>query len=138
MAPFALEMTVGDRRRARIKATWPVAVPELGVTAGQEYALPSAQKVWFTAKTSAADDDASAVIKKDTSLAGVNDITFGTGATANTAYFDIVEADTAAFVDIQRKVKLLCEVQVKSASGEPWTVAEGELTLKPQIQRSST
>jgi len=127
-------MTTGDQRRVRITATWPATVPELGVTAGQVFDLSTASKIWFTAKASKTDDDSQAVIKKDTSLAGSNDITF-TGATA---YFDIVPADTAAFTSIEQPQKFYCDVQVKTAAGEVWTVAEGQLTLNPQITQAST
>ena len=127
-------MTTTDQRRVWIAATWPADVPQLGVTKGQTYDLSTATKIWFTAKAAITDDDSQAVIKKDTSLAGADDITIS-GATA---YFDIVPADTAAFATIERAQEFVCEVQVKSAGGEVWTVAQGKLKLLPQVIQAST
>jgi hypothetical protein len=136
VAPFTLAMKIGDTRRAKITATWPEAVPEFGAAEGDPYPLNTAQKVWFTAKTSPDQDDAQAPIKKATDLTGDNDITF----TGNIAYFNIVPADTAAYSNYRTEVRLKAEVQVKNAGvgGEIWTVAEGDLILMPQIQHATT
>ncbi len=136
MAPFALEMTIGDTRRVKITATWPMDVPEYGGVEGAVYPLNSAAKVWFTAKHTPDQDDAQAIIRKDTSLSGDNDITFS----GSSAYFNIVPADTAAFLTSRSTVILQAEVQVKNAGagGEIWTVAKGSLYLNPHIQHSST
>jgi hypothetical protein len=111
-------------------------VPEFGATEGQTYPLNSASKVWFTAKASPDQDDVQAPIRKATDLTGDNDITFS----GSTAYFNIVPADTSPWTASRTEVRLYAEVQVKNsgAGGEIWTVAEGVLILKPQIQHAST
>jgi hypothetical protein len=129
-------MKIGDTRRVKIVATWPEDVPEFGATEGQAYPLNTAQKVWFTAKSSPDQDDAQAPIRKATDLSGDNDITFS----GSTAYFNIVPADTTTYTAYRTSVQLKAEVQVKNAGagGEVWTVAEGDLILMPQIQHAST
>lgn len=138
MSEFGLSMKIGDRRRFRITATWPATVPELGVTKGDPYNLSTATKVWFFGKINRSDADASALVQKDSTKTALDDITFGTGADTNKAYVWITETDLASLAAATRSVKLLCECQVKAASGEIWTVAEGELTLTPQIVQATS
>ena len=132
MAEFGLEIVVTNRRRARCTATWPETVPEIvGATKGAPYDLSTALKIWFMAKPSKGADDSQAIFSKATDLAGVNDITFGLGGDSNKAYFDVVEADTAAFANITRTFEAYGELKVKAATGEVWTVAQGSILLRP-------
>ncbi len=66
MADFGITSTIGDDRTLRVSASWPVDVPELGVSEGDPYPLETAQKVWFTAKLNRSDDDVQAVVSKTT------------------------------------------------------------------------
>ncbi len=128
-----LEMHVGNQRRFKATATWPRAVPELSVAAGDAYNLSTATKVWFTAKTDKTQADSEAAILKDTSRTALDDITF----VGNVAYFDIHETDTAQFEGSSRATKLYYDLQVLAATGETWTVAEGELMLYPRVTKAN-
>lgn len=139
MSQFAGEMFAGNGRRVRCTATWPRDVPEMGVTAGQEYDLSLASNVWFMAKAARGDSDAQAVISKAKNLASPNAITFGSGPDANVAYFNITPADTAAFITAEEAEELEVEMQVKhAATGEIWTVVWGHLTVKPRVVQVNT
>jgi hypothetical protein len=133
MSDFELEMKVGDTQPFRFVATWPADAPEYGALEGDPYPLNTAQKVWFTAKSYVGQSDDDAPIRKSSEAAGDDaiavDENVGTGR--------IVEADLEEFLAIATSRWLYAEVQVKHASGEVWTVAEGRIRLKPQVQISS-
>lgn len=134
MADFDLEMKVGDTQPFRFVATWPEDAPEYGALKGDPYPLNTAQRVWFTAKAYGGQSDEEAPIHKVSGGAEDDAIAIAD----NVATGRIVEDDLAEFLGIASARYLYGEVQVKHASGEVWTVAEGRIKLKPQIQVGST
>lgn len=126
MASFSLSSKLGDDRTATIVATWPDAIPAEGIAKGDPYDLSTALEIWFTAKASVNDPDESAIFVK--TLSG-GDITVD-GATA---YVDVEGDDMPAQVAANKTFQPFCEVQVKSAAGKVWTVAEGKWKFTSQL-----
>jgi len=126
MASFSLSSKLGDDRTATIKATWPEAIPEEGIAKGAPYDLSTAQEIWFTAKARVDDPDESAVFVK--TLTGGDITTSGA-----TAYVDVDGDDMPTQVLANKTFQPVCEVQVKSAAGKVWTVAEGKWKFTSQI-----
>lgn len=89
--------------------------------------------VWFTAKYDAADADSAAVIRKG-KTAGLTGVTVMTDPATQT-YSRIKVAfdptDTAALP--AKLLTLVFDIQIKAPTGEVFTVADGELQIKPDV-----
>lgn len=122
---FSLKTNSGDDREVKIVATWPEAVPELGITKGSPYDLSTVQNIWFTGKKLATDADSAAIIRKS----------LGSGITVsgNVATVSVGREDLVSVRPLVSSLTLVCDVQVKTATGKIWTVAEGKWTFTPEI-----
>jgi hypothetical protein len=120
MANFSFKTNSNNDRTAKFTATYPVAVPELGVAAGDPYPVETgALEVWFTAKRLRSDADADAVIQKTLTDGDVT-------VDGNIVYVKVNREDLDALRPITADVALFCDVQVKGRTGDVWTVAEGK------------
>jgi hypothetical protein len=119
MANFSFKSNANNNREAKFTATYPVAVPELGVSAGDPYPVETgADEVWFTAKLLKTDSDEDAVFQKKWTDGDVR-------VEDNLVYVKVNREDLDSLRPITFDQKLYCDVQVRSLTGDPWTVAEG-------------
>jgi hypothetical protein len=85
--------------------------------------------MWFTAKWAYRDLDAAAVFQK----------TIGSGIVITNALLGLatatlVAADTSGLAAV--KVPLVWDIQVRTAGGETFTVAKGNLIVTPDVTRA--
>lgn len=119
MASINFKSNANNDREAKFTATYPIAVPELGVAAGDPYPVETgAEEIWFTAKVSKSDDDASAVIQKTLTGGGVT-------VDGNIVRVKVNREDLDSLRPITFDQKLFWDVQVRALTGDIWTVAEG-------------
>jgi hypothetical protein len=119
MANFSFKTNANNDRTAKFTATYPAAVAELGVAAGDPYPVETgADEVWFTAKLSKNDDDTAAVIQKTLSDGEIT-------VEDNIVYVKVNREDLDSLRPITVDQKLYCDVQVRGLTGDVWTVAEG-------------
>lgn len=130
---FSFETNVGDDRTARITATYPVAVPELGVAKGAPFPLNNLQEIWFTAKKKATDPDSASIFQKKFTTGGI----IVSNTETNVAYVKVSRDDLVSLRPMTTAVTLVCDVQVKSLAGDVWTVAEGKWKFKPEITQGA-
>ncbi len=116
-------MTRGDTRKIRIIATWPVAVPEAGIAAGDPFPLEGLT-LRFTARRKIKDETPQFAKSNG---AGIT-------ATGNVAEILILPADTVSLM-IKETVNLVCDLEVTTAAGEVWTIWSGELPVRPDVTR---
>lgn len=122
MASFALTMTRGDTRRWTFKFTRGGAPePLTGAT------------IWFTAKAKATDSYAAAKIKKSSGALGGITITNAAGGLAELM---LSPSDTTSLQNVLQK--LVCDVQLLTASGDVESPREGTLTITPEITDTVT
>ncbi len=124
---------VGDDRTAKITATWTVDVPELGVSEGDPYDLSTAQEIWFTFKKSILETDEEALIQKKLSTGGIDIDDVET----NVAYVQISREDLAVLRPLAADVQYIWDVQVKAATSDVWTVAEGKWKFVREITQGA-
>jgi hypothetical protein len=119
VANFSFKTNSNNDREAKFTATYPVAVPELGVSAGDPYPIETgAEEIWFTGKLVKTDADEAAIISKTLSDGEIR-------VEDNAVYVKVNREDLDALRPITFDQKLFCDVQVRSLTGDIWTVAEG-------------
>lgn len=87
--------------------------------------------LFFTLKESNDQDDASALIKKDSNTGG---ITISNAATGEAVLY-FANADTQ---NCPIEIPLVCDVQLKTSTGEIFTVASGKITFRQQTTRRTS
>ena len=122
MADFRYKIPRGEGKILRVTCYY----PEWHEDAGQPYPL-GGKTVWFTAKRSRSDPDERAIFRKKNDGGGIE-------VQSNIA---LVELDAASTIGLTREVKLECDVQVKEPGRDPWTVAEGVITVYPDVTRET-
>lgn len=129
--PVLESMTRGDDRTIKITATYPEAIPESGIAAGDPYPLGDKQ-IWFTAKyRTRGVPDSDAVFQKTSDLAP-GGITVRANPNDHIADVDIDPEDTA---DMPKAATLICDVQAKGAA--TWTVWKGYLPIVEDVTRAT-
>lgn len=116
-------ITRGDTRRIRITATYPEDAP--GISAGDPFPL-SSHTTRFTARRKVTDP--LAVFSKSTEVGGGITIL----PAGNVAEIALSPSDTSG-LQLRNPVTLVCDLEVSTASGDVWTVWQGELTVKPDV-----
>lgn len=119
-------ITHGDSRRLRVTATYPEAVPDTPIVAGDPFPL-TGHTCRFTARLRITDE--TAVFVKSTAV-GIAILTPN-----NIAEIAILPTDTLGLPITNSTINLRCDFEVTTSSGEVWTLWEGELPVKPGITR---
>jgi hypothetical protein len=88
-------------------------------------------KVWFSAKKKSTDTDANAVIAISSATAAVT-ITAGTGGTG------VITIPSTATTSLTVPTLLYYDLQAKTATGQIFTVADGELDVTLDITQTTT
>jgi hypothetical protein len=86
--------------------------------------------IWFTAKFDYANTDAQAVFQRSTLNGGI----VITNGPQGLAQANLLSTDTSALANT--KTMLLWDCQVKSALGQIYTVAKGNLIVEPDVTRT--
>jgi hypothetical protein len=123
---FAHTFARGDDRTLRGTATYPEAIPEQDIEAGDPYPL-TGLSVWFTAKHDFSDADEDAVIYATSAPGG--GITVRPAPDAHVFDVEINGEDTQDLPN--RDVVLHCGAQVRTGSGQVWTIARGIIVIEP-------
>lgn len=127
MADFALTMARGDRRTIKIVATYPEAIPEQSIVAGDPYPL-TGKTVYFTARKKYKETIAPLIAKTSLTSGGIT-----VRANPNTHIADILlVSDDTESLTIE---ELNCDVRAEPSTGEPITIAEGTLTIRGNATR---
>jgi hypothetical protein len=131
LADFNVESDMGDDRELEVTATWPEAVPALGVEEGDPFPLDTATKVWFTGKRKKSDDDADAVFQKTFPGGGIT-------ATDNVGLVTLDKEDTEGLKVYGDEVTLECDMQVLTPTSKVWTVAKGQWTFLRDVTQANS
>lgn len=133
MARFSFKTNVGDDRTVKIIATWPIDVPELDVSTGDPYDLTTVTEIWFTFKRTVLETDAEALLQKRLTLGDI-DIDDDDN---NVAYMKLAREDIEDLRPLAADVTYICDVQVRTASGDINTVAEGKWKFLREITQGA-
>ena len=121
-----IQMTKGD------SASWIVPVTRFDPETGLDVEVDlTGGKAWFTAKRTSHDDDADAIIKKD-STANPTQVTILAPATAGRVQITLLSSDTNTYDGKW----LQYDVQVREADGTINTVVKGRLELGKQTTQA--
>lgn len=130
MDDFSLNLKRGDDRVLVLTATYPEAIPEQEIQAGDVFSL-AGKDIWVTAKRNIHDSDIDAVFQK----------TVGDGITLRPSpneHIADVSIDAADTVDLPYgDITLICDAQVKTQDDKTWTIASGTILVSPDITRAS-
>lgn len=119
-----MEMTRGDDREIVVEVAYTEDFPAVGIASGDPYPLTGAT-VWFTAESSVG-----AISKRSGSGIEIS----GSEAAENVATITIDAADTDALTG---RTVYAWDIQIRSAGGKIWTVADGRLTVVPDVTRET-
>lgn len=127
-----LQMARGDTRTIKITATYPAAIPEQNIAAGDPFPLND-KTVYFTArlKQFAAPDTQIAFAKRT----GGQGITVRSSPNNHIADVAIATADTEGYA---ASTNLAADCRTKDGSGNLWTVWRGTITIGANATRTTT
>lgn len=133
-ATFVLKEPIkrGDGRTFVLVATYPFSIPGEDIQEGDPFPL-NGKTVWFTAKRHFDDDDSEAVIAKKTGE-GIEVLPLEAGQTVQNRARITVEPEDTLSLPV-RPIKLECDVQVQIGEGDPFTVLEGLIHVKPRAMQ---
>lgn len=130
MSDFSLQLKHGDDRVLILTATYPEAISEQDIAAGDPFPLTN-KELWVTAKRSERDSDEDAVFQKTTA----DGITIRANPNEHIAEVAIDAADTASLP--YGTITLVCDAQVKTEDDKTWTMASGKIVVSPDVTRST-
>jgi hypothetical protein len=118
----------GDDRTIKVTATYPEAIPEQDIEAGDPYPLDGVP-LYFTAKYKTTDEDVDAVFQK-TSTAGA--IVARAAPDNHICDIEIAAEDTEG---MEKGKDLICDVQVMGT--QTWTIWKGILPIFDDVTRAT-
>lgn len=124
-----LEMYRGNDRLVVATATYPQAVPEEDIEAGEAYSL-TGKTLWFTVKLNTSDSDRDALFQK-TSGSG---ITVRDAPDDNVAEITIDRADT---LRLAGKTSFVYDFQSEDEDGKVYTLAEGVFSILATVTHTA-